>query len=167
MTGSKLLGVFETPRQAAAAVEALGGEGDLDLQVFAPVPDARLLGLAPRRAKPVRYIALLGALAGLASGFALALGSALLYRLIVNGMHAQSFVPHVVPGFEGTILLGGLGTMLGLLLGCRLPELRRRSLWDERLSETHFGVELSCDADEADRLAALLEKNGAVDVHRG
>lgn len=165
-TGRKLLGVYETPQEATEAVKRLRKDDRCELEVFTPVPDHHLLEAAPPRTVWVPYFTLVGGILGLISGFALALWTASLFKLFLSGMAWNAIVPFVIVGFEVTVLLGGLCTMLGLLIGTRLPRIWGPALWDNRLSEDHFGVGVDCTEEHAEELAELLLEEGAVDVHR-
>jgi hypothetical protein len=171
----RLLGVFADPQEAAEAAKVLQKAGNCHIELYLPVPDHHLLDVAPPRWKPVRYFTIIGGLLGLVSGFALAIWTAVFQvggdgtwegGLWLNGMSPASPIPFVIVGFEVTILIGGLMTMLGLLIGTRLPKLFEPPLWDVRLSEDHFGVGVDCTATYADRLAKVLEEHGAEHVHR-
>lgn len=163
----RLLGVFATPHEAAEAVTALrADERCLDVEVYTSVPDHHLLDAAPPRPKPVRYFSLTGGVLGLFGGFGLALYSAWLHQLFLSGMEWDAMIPFVIVGFEVTVLLGGLMTLLGLLVGSRLPKLRAPKLWDDRLSEDRFGIGVDCDEEHVEDLAEILTQHGAEDVHR-
>ncbi len=162
----RLLGIFETPVEATEAVKNLRDNERCELEVYTPVPDHHLLDAVPPKPAPVPYFTLTGGILGLISGFALALWTASLFKLFLSGMRWDALVPFVIVGFEVTVLFGGLCTMLGLLIGSRLPKLWAPKLWDVRLSEDHFGVGVDCAEEHAEELAELLERNGAVDVHR-
>lgn len=162
----RLLGVFADPYEAAHAIKALQRLGDCELEVYAPVPDHHLLDAAPKRFKPVRYFTAVGALLGLVSGFALAFWTAGLFDLFLSGMEWDATVPFVIIGFEVTILLGGIMTLFGLLIGARLPKFSNPPIWDPRLSEDLFGVGVDCKKGYVERFAKVLREHGAEDVHR-
>jgi molybdopterin-containing oxidoreductase family membrane subunit len=162
----RLLGVFDNPHDAADAAQALQKEKHCAIEVFSPVPEHHLLDVAPPRWKPVRYFTLAGGLLGLAGGFTLAIWTASLHGLWLSGMPPVAPIPFVIIGFEVTVLLGGLATLLGLLIGTRLPRLVAPPLWDNRLSEDHFGIGVDCRKDNVDYCARLCEQHGAKDVHR-
>lgn len=171
----RLLGVFADPHEATEAVKALREMGRCQVETYSPVPEHHLIEAPPPRWKPVRYFTMTGALLGLVGGFALAIWTSV-YQvggngtatggLWLNGMAPLSPVPFVIVGFEVTILLGGLMTMLGLLIGSRLPRPWAPPLWDPRLSEDHFGVAVDCTPTLVDRFAKVLEQHGAEHVHR-
>lgn len=168
MSGLKrqLLGVFADPRRAAAAARALRDDGDCAIEVYGPIPDEGLLEAAPRRREPVTALTVAGALAGLMGGFALAFWTASLFKIWLSGKPWDALIAYIVVGFEMTVLIGGISAALGMLVGSRLPRLRRPRLWDPRLSEDAFGVGVDCDECFADRFAKALEAHGADHVHR-
>ena len=98
---------------------------------------------------PVRLFTLVGALTGTASGFALTIWTALKWNLITGGKPVVSIPPFVVIAFELTILLGGLCTLLGLLVTARLPSFGSRPRYDPRFSADRFGVEVTCEPGRA------------------
>jgi molybdopterin-containing oxidoreductase family membrane subunit len=163
----RLLGVFATAHEATAAVRALEAKGRCTVDVYSPVPDHHLLEAPRPKPNVVRYFTLAGALCGLAGGFGLAIWTALMHDLWLSGMPPVAPIPFVIVGFEVTVLLGGLCTLLGLLIGGRLPKLLWKGPWDPRLSEDHFGVGVNCIEAYEDVLARVLEEHGAVDVVRG
>lgn len=166
MVRQRLLGIFETPEEATRAVEALEQDGRCTVDVYSPVPDHHLLEAPRPKANIVRYFTLVGGLCGLVSGFALAFWTADLHRLWLSGMAPDEPIPFVIIGFEVTVLLGGLMTMLGLILGARLPKWVWNKPWDPRLSEDCFGVGVNCIEGYADGLAEILAEHGAIDVIR-
>jgi molybdopterin-containing oxidoreductase family membrane subunit len=70
----------------------------------------------------------------------------------------------VVIAFEMTILLGGLCTLLGLLVTTRLPSFRVPPRYDPRFSADRFGVEVECEANERLAVQDLLRSAGAEEV---
>lgn len=162
----RLLGVFADPHEAAHAIAALQKLGGCELEVYAPVPDHHLLDAAPKRFKPVRYFTAVGGVLGLIGGFALAFWTAGLFDLFLSGMQWDALVPFVIIGFEVTVLIGGLMTLLGLLIGARLPKLFAPPIWDPRLSEDFFGVGVDCKEGYVERFAKVLKEHGAEDVRR-
>jgi molybdopterin-containing oxidoreductase family membrane subunit len=121
-----------------------------------------------RGKSPVRLFTLAGAVSGLVGGFWLAAGTALVNRLIVGGKPPLSWVPFCVVGFEGTILLGSLANLLGLVLFSRLFRLQTAPYYDPRFSRDRFGLLVSCKAGEVDRLKELLAPAlpEEIDVHK-
>jgi molybdopterin-containing oxidoreductase family membrane subunit len=112
----------------------------------------------------VRLFTLVGGLAGTASGFALTIWTALKWNLITGGKPVVSIPPFVVIAFELTILLGGLCTVLGLLITARLPRVGVSPRYDPRFSADRFGVEVTCEASERAAIEEVLHGAGAEEV---
>jgi molybdopterin-containing oxidoreductase family membrane subunit len=70
----------------------------------------------------------------------------------------------VIIAFEMTILLGGLCTLLGLLVTTRLPSLKVAPQYDPRFSADRFGVEVSCQPSERQAVQDVLRSAGAEEV---
>ncbi|MBI5499070.1 MAG: DUF3341 domain-containing protein [Deltaproteobacteria bacterium] len=160
-----VLGIFAKPAAAVAAVRELRDRGFGDLETFSPVPVEELLAELPRK-PPVRHFTLWGGLAGLATGLLLTSLTSLIYNLVVGGKPPIAIVPYLIVSFELTILLGGLCTLAGLLIGARLPRRKEPRLWDPRLSEDRYGVSVNCNPEALDLLSRILAEHGAEDVRR-
>jgi molybdopterin-containing oxidoreductase family membrane subunit len=167
MAGATVLGVFAHVDTATRAIQALRARGVQSIAAYSPVPldefEEALTGHGLPRS-PVRLFTLVGALIGLTGGFALTIWTALKWNLITGGKPVVSIPPFVVIAFEMTILLGGLCTLLGLLVTARLPSLRISRLYDPRFSSDRFGVEVTCDAAERAAIEDLLRGAGAEEV---
>jgi hypothetical protein len=161
----RILGVFARPSDAAAAVREVRERGFRDVEAYSPVPVEELLAALPGKPR-VRWFTLLCGLSGFAGGMALAVLTSLIYNLVVGGKPPAAFVPYLIISFESTILLGGLGTLVGLLLGARLPRRRPPQPWDGRLSEDHYGVAVECNPEALELLSRIFTEHGAADVHR-
>lgn len=125
---------FDGKREFVEELRRLVAEGvPVDrIRVFTPfaVPEAEKI--LSRRRSGVRFFALLGALSGTVSGFALTILTMLHLPLIVGGKPIVSIPPFVIIAFALTILFGCLSTFLGFLLLSGLPGIRRiRSKDDE------------------------------------
>lgn len=165
--GTGVLGVFAHVDTAVRAIQALRRQGFGTITTYSPVPLAEfeeaLTGYGLPRS-PVRLFTLVGALTGTASGFALTIWSSLKWGLVTGGKPVVSIPPFVVIAFELTILLGGLATLLGLLVTARLPCLGRPARYDPRFSSDRFGVEVACSPDQVAAVEALLREAGAEEV---
>ena len=127
MAAATVLGVFAHVDTATRAIRELRARGIRSIAAYSPVPldefEEALTGHGLPRS-PVRLFTLVGALTGTASGFALTIWTALKWNLITGGKPVVSIPPFVVIAFELTILLGGLCTLLGLLVTAKLPSFR-------------------------------------------
>jgi molybdopterin-containing oxidoreductase family membrane subunit len=152
---------------ATRAIKELRTKGYGPIATYSPVPleefEEALTGHGLPKS-PVRLFTLVGALTGTASGFALTIWSSLKWDLIVGGKPVVSIPPFVVIAFELTILLGGLCTLLGLLVTSRLPALGRGRHYDPRFTADRFGVEVACAPDRVREAEEILRRAGAEDV---
>jgi molybdopterin-containing oxidoreductase family membrane subunit len=164
---SVVLGVFPHVDTATRAIKELRTKGYGSITTYSPVPleefEEALTGYGLPKS-PVRLFTLVGALTGTASGFALTIWTSLKWDLVVGGKPIVSIPPYVVIAFELTILLGGLCTLLGLLVTGRLPHLGRTRHYDPRFSADRFGVEVACAPDRAREAEEILRRAGAEDV---
>ena len=62
-------------------------------------------------------------------------------------------------GFEGAILLGTLGNLLGLVFHAGLYRLRRLRFYDPIFGEDRFALRIACNPEELDRARALLREH--------
>jgi molybdopterin-containing oxidoreductase family membrane subunit len=161
------LGVFAHVDTTIHAIRELRAKGFERISTYSPVPipefEEALTGHGLPRS-PVRLFTLVGALTGTVSGFALTIWSSLKWGLITGGKPVVSIPPFVVIAFEMTILLGGLCTLLGLLITARLPRLRGSPRYDPRFTADRFGVEVACRPDQVTAVEAILRQAGAEEV---
>jgi molybdopterin-containing oxidoreductase family membrane subunit len=160
---SGVLAIFREPSAMLAAVQAVI-QAKLPYDTFSP---SRLPPMEPiYRPSPVRYWTFLGALAGLAGGFALAIGSALVNGLIVGGKMPVSIVPYCIIGFEGTILIGAISNLIGLLVHCHLGHSRRiPAMYDRRFSRDHFGLFIPALSEQMERATNVLSQARPEELH--
>ena len=157
-----MLGIFEDTGGMMRALEQARERRIEIIDVYTPVPHHEVVEFVSPSKSPVRYVSFSGGLIGLASGMALAIGTALVWNLIVGGKPVTSIIPFLVVGFELTILFGGLATLAGLLLFGGMPYRKFPAPgYRPEFSVDRFGVWLGGDEREARR---LLEETGAVEV---
>ena len=128
-----------------SAVEAIGalrkaGFKKRSITAFAPVPEHDLEHAMGYHQSPVRVFALVGALTGTATGFALAIFASMGRPLVTGGNPIVSIPAFVVIAFELTILFGALSTVIGLFINTRLPHLKPLVVYDPEFSAGRFGV---------------------------
>jgi len=167
MATVNVLGIFAHVDTATRAIRDLRARGVRSIATYSPLPledfEEALTGHG-LPLSPVRLFTLVGALTGTASGFALTIWTALKWNLITGGKPVVSIPPFVPIAYELTILLGGLCTVLGLLVTARLPSFRVPRRYDPRFSADRFGIEV--EVEPADRRAVedLLRNAGAEEV---
>jgi len=162
----QLVGVFGHVDTTVDAIERLRASGFGDMTVYTPVPVHEIED-AVERERPlsrVRLFTLIGGLTGTSLGFFLTIWSALKWNLITGGKPVVSIPPFIVIAFELTILLGGLSTVLGMLLLGRIPRLSPSPAFDPRFTRDKFGVAVRCPAGETARVRDILTQTGADEV---
>ena len=97
---------------------------------------------------------------GCAGGFALAIGSALVNSLMAGGKHPVSIIPYCIVGFEGTILIGTLANLAGVLYHARLGRPRLPAGYDTSFTRDRFGLFVACDAERRRGRPALVAPSG-------
>ena len=152
-----VVGVFGKASDLLEAVDKVRDHAAHGIETYAPLRVDELPKLLGRGNSPVRYWTLVGALCGLVGGFALAIGSALVQGLIVGGKHPVSIIPYCIPAFEGTILLGALGNLIGLLIHTRLPHWKTPPGYDWRFSQDKFGLFIAAPAGRFEEVRQVLE----------
>ena len=157
--------VFTTPERLLDAVKTTCEAGFDRLETFSPVKLRRVLAVLGQDRSPVRRWTLAGALSGLVGGYALAIGTALVNGLVVGGKPAVAPIPYAIVAFEGTILLGALANLAGLVVHARLVGRRTRPGYDPRFGVDRFGLLVSAAGEsEAEEIRALLERADAEEI---
>lgn len=151
-----VLAVFPNAGRLVEGAKKSCDAGFKVMETFSPVKIEVLAEVLKQPKSPVRIFTLVGAVSGLFGGFWLAAGTALVNRLIVGGKPPVSLVPFCVVGFEGTILLGSLANLFGLVLFARLYRKNPLPFYDPRFSRDKFGLLVSCPADQVERLREKL-----------
>jgi hypothetical protein len=161
-----VLGVFAHADALTEALRRAKASPGLEVEdVYSPVPDHQVLELCEPRKSPVRLLTFAGGLTGLTGGLALAVLTSLVWNMIVFGKPVTSVVPFLVVGFEGTILFGALGTLVGLLLFARLPYTAfPPAAYRPSFSKDRFGLWLSCRPHRTEHAHSLLRETGAEQV---
>ena len=164
--GCGVLGIFERREAVLEALRRARAAAFDRLETYSPVrlrEGEQILGRGP---SPVRRWTLTGALCGCAGGFTLAIGAALVNSLIVGGKHPVSVIPYCIVGFEGTILLGSIGNLLGVLTHARLrPAAALPAGYDARFARDRYGVLVACEPGRESEARALLAAAGSEEIH--
>ncbi len=163
-TPSGVLGIFQHPEGGLRALRELRREGFREFSFHSPVPLEELDEVLEEGVSPVRFFTLAGGILGCVAGFALTIGTSLDWPLITGGKPIVSLPPFLIIAFELTILLGALGTILGLLVKARLPRVRLKPLYDGRFSQDRFGLLISCRKEQAAHVSETLRRAGAEEV---
>ncbi len=165
-SSTSVVGVFAHVDATVRAIRDLRARGFSDFTVYMPVPVEEVEEAVEhgRPVSPVRLFTLVGGLTGTATGFGLTIWTSLKWDLVTGGKPVISIPPFVVIAFELTILLGGLCTLLGLLLLGRLPKFRPSPGYDPRFSVDRFGIAVRCPTEMAEAVRQCLTAAGAQEV---
>ncbi|HXL87040.1 MAG TPA: DUF3341 domain-containing protein [Gemmatimonadaceae bacterium] len=159
-----VLGAFRELDAAVSAIEALKKAKLGAVQVFTPTPRHELEHVLDPGPSPVRKFTLIGGLCGVTFGYWIAIWVSDYWPLVVGGKPIASWVPYTVFGFELMVLIGGLSTVLGLLINSRIPRLTMMVGYDPRFSHGDYGIWVECPPEKARTAEELLREHGAVEV---
>ena len=168
MAAGGVLGVFAHVDTTVRAIRDLRAQGFTDFTVYSPVPVEEIEAVLEenRPVSPVRLFTLIGGLTGIITGFGLTIWSALKWGLVTGGKPVVSIPPFVIIAFELGILLGGLSTLLAILVLGKLPALRRSPTYDPRFTVDRFGIAVTCGPERAPAAGRCLSQAGAGEVRQ-
>jgi hypothetical protein len=159
-----MLGVFDGVDTLIGAIEKLRGAGLKRLVVYSPAPDHNIEHALHQGPSPVRLFTLVGGLTGAAAGFALPTWTSLDWPLVTGGKPIISLPAWVIIGFELTVLLGALSTVLGLFVLARLPYRKPLVIYDPSFSTDRYGIHLAPPAERVAEARSILRDAGALEV---
>jgi hypothetical protein len=153
-----ILASFDYLDSAVDAIHELRKAGfkRKSIRAYAPVPEHDLEHAMGYGQSPVRVFALVGALTGTATGFALSIFTSMDWPLVVGGKPIVSIPAFVIIAFELTILFGALSTVIGLFINTRLPHLKPLVVYDPEFSSGRFGVYVSASSEKVDEARKIL-----------
>jgi hypothetical protein len=155
---------FEDFEEFKKALRALKETGMRNYEAYGPTNLEEVQNLMPARGSNVRVWATVGAFVGLIVFELMCVISALIYGLIVGGKPPVANIPYVVPMYEGTILIGGIGAFIAILWYARLG-LRGKSVkYDPRYSQDSYGIEVHSEERDRSHVTSILREAGAVEV---
>lgn len=158
-----VVGVFTYMDDALEAVKGLKA-AKIDYRMYSPVPRHEIEEVTFPEKSPVRTVALVCAVIGCIAGFALAILCSLDWPMRTSAKNVVSIPAFFVPGYEWTILFGGLGTLAAILVFCRLPSVLRAAGYDPRFSHDKFGVVVACPGNQVDDVRSRMLNSGADEV---
>ena len=158
-----VLASFEHIDAATDAIKALRAGGHKDLVVYCSHPNHELEEALETPVSPVRLFTLIGGLTGCTAAFGMTIWMNLDWPTLVGGKAIAAIPAFVVPGFELTVLLGALSSVLGVVLLSLLLG-KRGVLYDPRFSDDRIGVFVPAAAEGAPALERLFRDAGAEEV---
>ena len=159
-----IMGTFAFEEDFIAAAKNLTSSGFDNVSLLSPLPleeAQEVLGLGK---SPVRHYSLAGAIIGAISGFAMAVGTSLVFILPTGGRAIITVPPFLIITYEMTILLGVLFTLIGFHFVSGLPA------WSDRPYLSSAGVDKfvvvveGADGEQAARAETIIRDAGADEV---
>ena len=168
---SKFTGVwaiFEYLDETTETIEQVREQG-VQPTVLMPCPRHEIDHALGEPGTLVPWIALAFGALGCLIGFSLPAWTASDWVLPVSGKPIVAIPPFTIIGFELTILLTSIFTLLGLFLlgfidSCRFPIPNSAKKYT-RFQRDRFGVVVRCDSSRTDEFESIMKKNGAEEVH--
>jgi hypothetical protein len=160
-----VLAQFEHIDAACDAIRELKAGGHKDLTVYSAAPNHELEAAIGDPVSPVRLFTLIGGLTGCAAGFGMTIWMSRDWPLLVGGKPIAPIPPYVVLGFELTILIGALSTVVGVIILSMMKAPRGRP-YHPRFSDDRIGVFVPCGGDKAPAVETLFRQHGSVEVTR-
>ncbi len=162
--GHSMIGFYGEVDTLLAAVKEIRARGLGEVHTISPVPIHGIDEALGAKTSPVRLFTLAGGLLGLIVGWALPIGFALHYPLIVGGKPLLSLTPFGVIAYICTILFGALATVFGMLINARLPRIVVGRGYDPRLTGNRFGLQVIASQDRLEEVKDALYSLGAEEV---
>jgi hypothetical protein len=159
-----VVGVFTYLDDALDAVKKVKA-GNFDYKMYSPVPRHEIEDVTYPEKSPVRTVSLIAAITGCSFGFTLSILTSLDWPMRTSAKQIASIPAFFVPGYECTILFGGVCTLLAILAFCKIPNVLRAAGYDPRFSYDKFGVVVACGSEQVDRLRTQLLESGADEVN--
>ena len=159
-----IMGTFAYEEDFLTAAENLTTSGFDDISLLSPVPleaAQEIIGLGK---SPVRRYALAGAIIGAISGFAMAVGTALVFILPTGGRAIITIPPYLIITYEMTILFGVLFTLMGFHFVSGLPAWRDRPYLPAASIDRFVVVVEGAEADQVARAEAIIRDAGADEI---
>ena len=160
-----IMGTFTFEEDFLVAAKNLQSSGFDNISLLSPVPleeAQEVLGLG--KSSPVRRFSLVGAIIGAISGFAMAVGTALVFILPTGGRAIITLPPYLIITYEMTILFGVLATLLGFYFISGLPAWHDRPYLSSASIDRFVVVVKGAAADQAAKAEAIIQQAGAEEI---
>lgn len=154
----------DTLRSAEKSLRKCGA-GDVTVMspVPVPVPVNDKTDYTTGKSDRLKYLALIGGLAGAFSGSFFALWTSIVYPLPRAGRAIAAFPPVIIISFETLILFGMLATFIGFLIKAGLPALHERP-YHAGIGIDRFGLLINMEAGKRDSIENLLREEGVEEI---
>ncbi len=158
-----VLAAFDHIDAATDAIKALRAGGHKGMTVYTSHPNHEIEDALETPTSPVRLFTLVGGLAGCTAGFTMAIWMNLDWPVLVGGKAIAAVPAFVVLGFELTVLVGALSSVLGVAVLAILLR-NKGAAYDSRFSDDRIGIFVPAAGDQARVVEELVRTAGAVEV---
>lgn len=159
-----IMGTFAFEEEFIAAAKNLKSSGFENISLLSPIPLEEAQEVLELGKSPVRRFSLAGAIIGGASGFAMAVATALVFILPTGGRAIIALPPYLVITYEMTILLGVLFTLLGFHIVSGLPAWRDKPYTESAAIDRFVVVVEGAAGEQAARAEAIIRGAGAEEI---
>ncbi len=159
-----VLGVLLDPTATAKAVRRMREAGFDEVDAYSPVPSHEIEAAVKRGPSAVRAWTLIGGLTGVSLGYLMTIWMSYDWEMVVGGKPFASIPAYTVIAFELTILVGGILTVLGLLVHGLAFSRPNAAAYRPSFSSDQFGCIVSCHSDQIPRVQELLTAAGSTEV---
>ena len=161
-----VMGAFEYEDDFIGAAKKLKASGFDNISLLSPLPLEEAYEVLGLGKSAVRHFSLAGGIIGALSGFALAVGTALVFILPTGGRAIITLPPYLIITYEMTILFGVLFTLLGFHFVSGLPAWRDAPYMESANIDRFVIVVESPTEDELARAEAIIKDAGANEIQR-
>ncbi len=159
-----ILGTFAFEDDFLAAARNLTASGFDNISLLSPLPLEEAQEILGLDKSPVRHFTLAGAIFGAIAGFAMAVGTALVFILPTGGRAIISIPPFLIITYEMTILFGVLFTLLGFHFVSGLPAWTDKPYSSSAAIDKFVVVVEGADGDQVARAETIIRDAGAEEV---
>ena len=159
-----ILGTFTYEEDFLAAAKNLKASGFDNISLLSPIPLEGAYEVLGLHKSPVRRFSLAGAIIGALSGFAMAVGTALVFILPTGGRAIITLPPFFIITYEMTILFGVLFTLLGFHFVSGLPAWRDRPYASSATVDRFVVVIEGATTEQVSTAEAIIRDAGAEDI---
>jgi len=159
-----VLGVLKSPTATAGAIRQVRDAGFDQVDAFSPVPSHEIEEAVDRGPSRVRTWTLVGGLTGVSLGYLMTIWMSYDWEMVIGGKPFASVPAYTVIAFELTILIGGILTVLGLLVHGLLLSKVDATSYRPSFSGDEFGCVVGCHSDQIARVQEILQGAGCTEV---
>ena len=158
-----VIGHFSFLDDTLKVIRSLRDHGYEDLELYSAFPNHDLEEEVYRGKKRsnVRRFTLIGGLCGCLGAFLMTIWMSLDYPVRVSAKPLVSIPSFIVIGFECTILIGAICTLLGMFHYSRIPWLFGTPGHRPDFSEGTFGISVRIPKEQTDAVSQVMKSSGS------